>query len=35
MKISRKIIGKISIILIFINFISMYVVSGKSIINPN
>ena len=35
MKILRKIIGKISIILIFINFISMYVVSGKSIINPN
>ena len=35
MKISRKIIGKILIISIFMNFISMYMVSGKSTINPN
>lgn len=35
MKILRKIIGKILIISIFMNFISMYVVSGKSTINPN
>ncbi len=35
MKILRKIIGKILIISIFMNFISMYMVSGKSTINPN